>query len=256
MKTENVRTEFGERLVTLCDGREGLRGAVTMKVEKAPGAGAVLDFVASTDALDRFGEIISPAGWRLESYRENPVFQNAHQYGDIIFTLGKALVTEVREVAGRPALFQRVEFAVEVNPLARVAYGLYQGGFLNAVSVGFIPLRWENGTAESGFHRRYLEQELLEVSAVPIPANPQALQLALRAGAVHQADVRETAALLRNLVAATSPAPLQSLARRLAEALGTGSPRSADLRSAGAQASGLLERGTADVTYSASQEIS
>ena len=56
----------------------------------------VLDFIASTDTLDRYHEIIDPAGWRLDNYRRNPVFQNAHNYGDILFTIGKALVTEVR----------------------------------------------------------------------------------------------------------------------------------------------------------------
>ena len=52
--------------------------------------------------------------------------------------------------------------------MARIAYGLYRGGFLNAVSVGFIPLRWENGTEQTAYGRKYLEQELLEVSAVGI----------------------------------------------------------------------------------------
>src|SRR5690242_1620632 len=56
----------------------------------------VLDFIASDETLDRFGEVICASGWRLETYRRNPVFQNAHQYGDILFTLGKALITEVR----------------------------------------------------------------------------------------------------------------------------------------------------------------
>ena len=106
---------------------------------------ATLDFVASTATLDRYHEVIEPAGWRLDSYRRNPVFQNAHNYGDILFTLGKALVTEVRGVGEEQALCQRIEFATEVNPVARIAYGLYKGGFLNAVSVGFIPLRWEDG---------------------------------------------------------------------------------------------------------------
>jgi hypothetical protein len=42
---------------------------------------AVLDFIASTATLDRYHEVIEPTGWRLESYRRNPVFQNAHNYG-------------------------------------------------------------------------------------------------------------------------------------------------------------------------------
>jgi phage head maturation protease len=172
---------------------------------------AVLDFIASTATLDRYHEVIEPNGWRLDAYRRNPVFQNAHNYGDILFTLGKALVTEVRAVGERQALCQRIEFATEVNPVARIAYGLYKGGFLNAVSVGFIPLRWEdggNGTDSKGTaapRRRYVEQELLEVSAVAIPANPDALALGLKSGALTKSDLQETLNLLRALVGAAQP---------------------------------------------------
>ncbi len=205
-------------------------------------SGPILDFLSSTDTLDRYQEIIDPAGWRLDSYRRNPVFQNAHNYGDILFTLGKALITEIRQVAGRQALFQRIQFATDVNPIARIAHGLYSGGFLNAVSVGFIPLRWQdpdgavhtardfsptaaadsfsspegerqreqaplNPSSQASLsevagrqaRRKYLEQELLEVSAVAIPANPDALALALKSGAIPKSDLHETLDLLRCL---------------------------------------------------------
>jgi HK97 family phage prohead protease len=204
-------------LVKLHDSRRGVRALVEVEVgepkqisqketeETKEGAEAVLDFVASTGTLDRYQEVIEPAGWRLEAYRRNPVFQNAHNYGDILFTLGKAVSTEVRAVGGRQALCQRIEFAVEVNPVARIAYGLYKGGFLRAVSVGFVPLRWEDGTngtngTDVACRRRYLEQELLEVSAVAIPANPDALALGVRSGAVAESDLRQTLELFRGLV--------------------------------------------------------
>ncbi len=210
-----TRSDCELGLVKLSDGRPGVRTGLTVEIREPAACPAgdsqlstsgetstlnsqpVLDFVASTDTLDRYQEVIDPAGWRLEGYRRNPVFQNAHKYGDIIFTLGRALVTEVRDLAGRRALFQRVQFAVEANPMARIAYALYKGQFLRAVSVGFIPVRWENGTPESDFRRKYLEQELLEVSAVGIPANPDALALGLKAGAVERSDVRELVEVLR-----------------------------------------------------------
>jgi hypothetical protein len=225
----------------------------------------ILDFISSDETLDRYDEIISTSGWRLDTYRKNPVFQNAHQYGDIIFTLGRALITELRHGTsdthheppttnhatrstqhatrntdpGTPFLFQRIQFATDVNPIARIAYGLYAGGFLHSVSVGFIPLRWEDGVAQASapagvggvspplplpqgegrgegeaqirspnaapFRRRYLEQELLEVSAVAIPANPNALALALKSGALQKSDLRDTLDLLRQTL--TEPAP-------------------------------------------------
>src|SRR5437879_7400527 len=138
-------------LIPLYDNRPGLRSLLQVEVRgvsetsDSPGGAASsapsLDFVASTATLDRYHEIIEPAGWRLDSYRRNPVFQNAHNYGDILFTLGKALSTEIRLVGGRPALCQRIQFATEVNPIARIAYGLYSGGFLNAGSLVLILLR-------------------------------------------------------------------------------------------------------------------
>src|SRR6266566_111327 len=247
--------------VTLHDGRAGLRGGIAVDIGEptveqlsrdgvdrvATGEpGAILDFIASDETLDRYEEIICAGGWRLDNYQRNPVFQNAHKYGDIIFTLGRALVTEVRAVAGRQVLFQRVEFATAHNPMAKIAYGLYKGKFLNAVSVGFIPLRWENAdgseqgnsqgcglplpapseegeahrhatrsslfalrsspSSPSGrFRRRYLEQELLEVSAVGIPANPNALVLGLKAGALETSDLRALAELLGHLLREPQP---------------------------------------------------
>jgi len=196
-----AHSELSSRLVPLSDGRPGLRGGIHVEIRE-PDAGSqepessiqnpVLDFISSDETLDRCGEIIVASGWNLYSYRRNPVFQNAHQYGDIIFTLGRALLTEVR--AGK--LFQRVKFATNVNPMAKIAYGLYRGKFLNAVSVGFIPLRWENGGDSKAYSRKYLEQELLEVSAVAIPANPSALALGLKSGAVEKADLSDLADLI------------------------------------------------------------
>jgi hypothetical protein len=132
MNSKLLSSEFSDRLVPLCDGRPGLRGGFCVEAREPSEAGAslgseelagetpalpgTLDFIASDATVDRFDEMIDPAGWQLDNYRRNPVFQNAHQYGDVIFTLGRALVTEVRD--GR--LFQRIQFATDVNPMARI----------------------------------------------------------------------------------------------------------------------------------------
>ena len=176
----------------LCGSSAPLRREILPSISPVTGSAPVIDFTSSDQSLDRYHEIIVATGWRLDNYRKNPVLQNAHQYGDILFTIGRATITEVRG----DRLYQRVEFATDINPMARIAYGLYKGGFLNAVSVGFTPIRWEDGAEKSNFNRRFLEQELLEVSAVGIPANPNALQLGLRDGAIHKSDLREVLALL------------------------------------------------------------
>lgn len=166
--------------------------------------GPVIDFRSSDETLDRYQEIITVAGWKLDNYRKNPIVQNAHSYCSLSDTIGKSLITEIRSFSSsNPYLFQRILFAVEENPMAKVAYGLYKGGFLNAVSVGFVPLRWEDSppdkSSSRSIRRRYLEQELLEVSAVSIPANPNALVLGLKAGAIEKGDIREAALLLQAL---------------------------------------------------------
>ncbi len=208
MKTQH-ESDLNGRLVELQSGRKGLIAAVQVRASKPPSNAPAncMDFRSSDDTLDRYQETIDPAGWKLDNYRRNPVVQNAHSYACLSDTIGKSLVTEVRG----GALFQRVQFAVNENPLAKVAYDLYQGGFLNAVSVGFIPIRWENGNAEAGYRRKYLEQELLEVSAVSIPANPNALALAVKSGAVKRGDLRELEKLLQHIGKATAaPAPARA----------------------------------------------
>jgi HK97 family phage prohead protease len=198
LENDNL-SDFGDRAVTLCDGRTGLRGGLKVEI-KAQDNAPIIDFTASNERLDRYDEIITASGWRLENYRRNPVFQNSHRYSDVVHTLGRSLVTEVIG----DALFQRIEFAVEANPVAKLAYDLYRGKFLNAVSVGFIPIRWENGGEDAEFRRRYLEQELLELSAVSIPANPDALQLAVKAGAVQVPDLRDLADFLKQFCGNTA----------------------------------------------------
>ena len=59
---------------------------------------------------------------------------------------------------------------------------LYRDGYQRGVSVGFKPLRYEQRRDEKTgafLGIRFLEQELLEVSAVPVPANRSALRKAL-----------------------------------------------------------------------------
>src|SRR5436190_9724609 len=143
-------SDFGSRLVTLSDGRPGLRGGMHVDILEPVGpvpppgdasptldvglktqdsSRSILEFVASDETLDRYDEIVMASGWKLDSYRRNPVFQNAHKYGDVIFTLGKALLTEIRpgdpstphSALRTPHLFQRVEFAIDVNPMAKIA---------------------------------------------------------------------------------------------------------------------------------------
>ena len=151
-------------------------------------AGGPLTFVASTGAVDRHGDTVAPEGWRLDAYRENPVVLWAHDYRRP--AIGRA--QSVWRDAG--ALLARLEFAP--TEFAREVEDLYRQGYQQGVSVGFRPLRFEERRdARTGAFLgiRFLEQELLEISAVPVPANRGALM-------ARRADVAtEVVALLRRL---------------------------------------------------------
>ena len=129
-----------------------------------------LTFVASTGAVDRHGDTVAPEGWRLDAYRENPVVLWAHDYR-------RPAIGRTQSVwRDGAALLARLEFAD--TAFAREVEGLYRQGYQQGVSVGFRPLRFEERRdARTGAFLgiRFLEQELLEISAVPVPANQSAL---------------------------------------------------------------------------------
>ena len=134
-------------------------------------AAGQVTFVLSTDDVDRHGDVVSADGWRLDAYRENPVLLWAHDYRHP--AIGRAV-----EVWSEPhRLLAKMEFAP--SAFAQEVAALYASGFQWGVSVGFRPIRYEERRdARSGAYLglRYLEQELLEVSAVPVPANRSALR--------------------------------------------------------------------------------
>ena len=143
-------------------------------------AGGALTFVASTGAVDRHGDTVAPEGWRLDAYRENPVVLWAHDYR-------RPAIGRTQSVwRDGGALLARLEFAP--TEFAREVEGLYRQGYQQGVSVGFRPLRFEERRdARTGAFLgiRFLEQELLEISAVPVPANRGALMTG-RMGSVDQ----------------------------------------------------------------------
>ena len=66
-----------------------------------------------------------------------------------------------------------------------ILYRLVNTGYLKAESVGFIPKKWEDGDGGEKTPRRiYTKQELLEISIVPIPSNPNALMNAVKEGVI------------------------------------------------------------------------
>lgn len=128
-----------------------------------------VDFVASTDAVDSYGEIVEQS-WNLDRYRSNPVVLFGHNSR----ALPIGFASRVDVVSGR--LEATIKFASErANPEAEKVWQSIKEGTLRAVSVGFYPhdVRIEKRNDQEVFVLS--NNELFEISVVPIPANPEAL---------------------------------------------------------------------------------
>ena len=128
-----------------------------------------VNFIISTDSIDRDGDVLDPQGWDLTAYKKNPTVLWSHDYSAL--PVAKA-VSIVQTAHGLAAM---AEFPAKgIHPFADTVYELLKGGFLGAASVGFRPITSEKAhDREKGIN--YSRQELLEWSIVPIPANPEAL---------------------------------------------------------------------------------
>jgi HK97 family phage prohead protease len=133
-----------------------------------------VDGVFSTQDIDRQDEVIMQSGWDLTNYKNNPVVLYAHDYHDFPIAKMTEIGTEPNtRMPGTSQLIGKMQFAVNENPKAKIAFDLMVGGFLSAFSVGFKNNRWEVDEANDTVYLN--ENELLEVSVVPVPANQMAL---------------------------------------------------------------------------------
>ena len=153
--------------------------------------------VVSTGNVDRYQEIVEPkafAKW-LKHFEANPVMLAAHDHS--------AWASGEPTVIGRwtdlsiqdDGLHATGQFMPD-DDLAERYWRRYRDGFMRAFSVGFLAHRWEmrEMSSDDGATKRlrvFTEVELLEISAVAVPANRQALSRAaslLAGGSTHDQD--------------------------------------------------------------------
>lgn len=127
--------------------------------------------VASTDVEDRHGESINQDGWALKDFKNNPVLLWGHDHNKI--AVGNARNIHIERTSGTPKLVFTPVFHDKTED-AKALGELYNEGWLNSFSVGFIPTDFD------GKENRYISQELLEISAVNVPANPEARMMAYK----------------------------------------------------------------------------
>ena len=141
-----------------------------------------VQFTISKEVVDRDGDILRASGVDFSNYMKNPVFLSFHNSRE--FPLGKVTKfwvegNEVKAIVYFPTLEELStdpNNASEKAKLVDFTYHCYKTGMLNAVSVGFIPVEWIE--TDNGYD--ILKWELLEFSAVAVPANQDAIAQAVK----------------------------------------------------------------------------
>ena len=152
--------------------------------------------IVSSESADRDGDIVRVAGWNLKNFLAHPVLLNSHNSYNLMNQIGE---WESMEVKGKRLIGTAKFYINEGNPAADWAFNLAIHGQL-AFSVGFIPdmdlaKRLDEDNDDFWFFGpfEFNGQELLEVSAVTVPANPDALQRMVKGAADHHPVVAELA---------------------------------------------------------------
>ena len=155
----------------------------------------VLEFIASTAQMDRYGDIIEVEGWELDNWLKVPVILYGHDYGG--FPIGQG-ISAIKDPL-RGLLIQAKFATAEENPEADIAYRLALGGYIRAVSVGFMDLEREPIVDNEGNRTgwRFKREELLEVSLVAVPANPGALIVPVQKGLLTQEEAEAIQAKMK-----------------------------------------------------------
>ena len=129
--------------------------------------------VGSKQMNDRDNDIIDVKGMDLKNYKKNPVFIWAHRGSET----PENVMGHAKKVwiDGKNLMFKLEFLDMEINPRADMVFKMFKAKALRAFSIGFAP-DWETASyneKRNGFD--FPTSELLEISAVPVPANPAAL---------------------------------------------------------------------------------
>lgn len=145
-----------------------------------------------TGDIDRDGEVVDPMGMDLKHFRKNPVITFGHDYHS--FPVARA----IRVIPSEKAIDFVLQFPTEDE--AGVAFAksdavfrMAKTGFLNAASIGFRAFedgvefdREADGVKKP--KRVFKATELLELSIVPVPSNPHALNTGFAKGWLRDED--------------------------------------------------------------------
>lgn len=134
-------------------------------IKESPNDKGEIVFTASTASVDRESDIINPDGWMLENFKDGGPLLWGHDQSKL--PIGRVLWVKVDsgKLVGKAKFNGQTQLSTDVEKLVR-------SGDLKGLSVGFRPMDMKMNN-EGG--RTFTKQELLEISVVNVPANPDAI---------------------------------------------------------------------------------
>lgn len=159
-------------------------------------------FKISSEVVDRDGDILIAKGCDFTNFAKNPQFLAFHNYREYPLGIPKNWGVEGDSVycdVYFPKLEELATDAGQASEKAKLVdftYHCYKAGMLNAVSVGFIPK--EASPLEEG-GMEITEWELLEFSAVSVPANQDALAQAVKSFGINENDLVDPIERIKSL---------------------------------------------------------
>jgi HK97 family phage prohead protease len=122
----------------------------------------IVEGYGSTSTKDRDDEVVVSAGIDMTNFNKNPIllYQHAKHH-----PAGKVVKSEIND----KGLYVKAEVYKDVNPQA---YYAVKSGVVSMFSIGFRGLDGKYNEATDTFY--FTKSELLEISLVSIPANPDA----------------------------------------------------------------------------------
>jgi HK97 family phage prohead protease len=192
-------------------------------------SGDAFTFVASTASVDRMGDTVEQ-DFDLAEYLRNPVVLFGHDHDQPV---GKAL--DVRFENGQ--LVADIEFAPTER--GQEIKALVDHGTLRALSIGFTP---GDTQVKSDGGLSFAKNSLLEISIVPVPANPDALRIKSTQEAPIMSDTQVIVPELKS-VSQAAPEGLMSQISKALPALQSGQSFRTEVKSL----SGLNGSGTTQI---------
>jgi len=157
--------------------------------------------IASSEKIDRDGDIVRVDGINIKEYKKNPVVMFAHDHSSLPIAKATRIWKEDKN------LMVKMQFTTpEENSMGDTVYKLIKGDYLKSLSIGFKP-SWDTAVRnEKVGGWDFKDSDLYEISIVPIPANAAAvvqskgITKALEDKVVDELEIKELELYLEELV--------------------------------------------------------